>query len=426
MNNKVNVLIFPAGAELALEIYYSLRFNLHVEVFGASGKSDHAKYVYDKNHYFEGNYYINAPDFVEKFNQLIDRGNIHFIIPTHDTVALFLAQHREKINAIIVTSSYQAACIAREKKLTYSLFNEYSFCPKVYEYPFSEAIYPVFLKPNIGQGAKETCVVSSKEELFSITNQKSGLIACEYLPGEELSVDCFSNRNRDLLFVGPRTRERVQMGISFHSSPVQLTSEIRFIADTINKMVNIRGAWFFQIKKDQNGIFKLIEFAVRQATTMGLYRQLGVNFALLSIFDAMNMDVKILKNNIEIELDRSLMSRYKLQLEYDNVYIDFDDTIVINDKVNGEAIRYLYACKNNNIKIHLLTKHKLDLDQSLSKYCLSKTLFDEIILIGEHEDKTKYINPSKSIFIDNYFFDREKVSRTLNVPVFDVDAIECL
>ena len=40
---KWNVLIFPAGAENALEIYEALRYNLNVEVFGASGKKDFAE-----------------------------------------------------------------------------------------------------------------------------------------------------------------------------------------------------------------------------------------------------------------------------------------------------------------------------------------------------------------------------------------------
>lgn len=426
MNKKANILVFPAGAELALEIYNSLRYNLHIEVFGASGKSDHAKYVYDENHYFENDFYITNPDFIDKFNELIKKLKIDFIIPTHDTIVLFLAQHKEEINAKIITSPYKTALIAREKKLTYKLFKEFDFCPEIYEYPFVDVTFPIFLKPNIGEGGKGTCVVNNRETLLSKINNNSDLIVCEYLPNEELSVDCFSNKKGELLFVGPRTRERVQNGISFHSSSVPITPEIKEIAEKINKMVEIRGKWFFQIKKDRHGKFKLMEFAVRQASTMGLYRQLGVNFALLSIFDAMDMDVRILKNNYSIELDRCLFNRYKMNFEYNTVYIDFDDTIIIENKVNEIAIQYLYKCKNRNIRICLLTKHEFDLDESLNKYCLSKNLFDEIIVLKHNDNKTKFINPNKSIFIDNYFYDREKVSREINIPVFDVDAIGCL
>ena len=428
INKKINVLIFPAGSEIGFEIYNSLKYNIHVELFGASAKSDHARYVYNKNHYFEENdYYITNARFIDKFNSLLRELKIDVVMPTHDSIALFLAQNRTMIIANILTSPYETALIAREKKLTYHLFQKFDFCPMVYEYPYDNATFPVFLKPNIGQGAKGTCIVNNKEELLLKIDKNTDLLACEYLPGEELSVDCFTNRKHELLFVGPRSRERIQMGISFHSTSVPITPEVQEIAEIINKKVEIRGAWFFQIKKDGQGKFKLMEFAVRQASTMGLYRQIGINFALLSLFDSLDIDVKILNNDYtSIEVDRCLHNRYKINIEYNTVFIDFDDTIIVNDKVNEAALKYLYQCKNNRIKICLLTKHSFDLDESLQNYCIAKNLFDEIVVLKPDDDKTQYIDPVKSIFIDNYYYDRDKVSRELHIPVFDVDAIECL
>lgn len=425
-NEKVNVLVFPAGSEIGLEIYNSLKYNLHITLFGASGKPDHAKYIYKEGRYVETDLYISNPDFIEKFNAVLTQFNIDFIFPTHDSIVLFLAKHQDKIKAKVITSSYETTLIAREKKLTYDLFKAFDFCPEIYIAPFENISFPVFLKPNIGQGGKGTFLVDNKEELLLKINNDPDLLACEYLPGDELSVDCFSNRKGELLFVGPRIRERIQMGISFQTSVVSLTPEIKLIAEKLNEILKFRGAWFFQVKKDKNGKFKLMEFAARQSSTMGLYRQVGVNFALLSIFDAQEIDVKIIKHDLFISLDRCLYNRYNLELEYDRVYIDFDDTIIVEDKVNQTALQYLYQCKNNKIKICLLTKHRYDLDESLNKYCLAKNLFDEIILLGPEDDKAKYIEPNGSIFIDNYFFDREKISNELKIPVFDVDAIESL
>ena len=57
--DKIRVLIFPAGAENALEIYDAIRYNVNIEAFGVSGKADHAQFVYDEEHYFESeDYYI--------------------------------------------------------------------------------------------------------------------------------------------------------------------------------------------------------------------------------------------------------------------------------------------------------------------------------------------------------------------------------
>ncbi len=426
MIKKNNILIFPAGSEIGLEIHNSLKYNLHVELYGASGKSDHAKYIYDEDHYLEDDFYIDKPNFIDKLNAVINRFNIDYIFPTHDSIVEFLAREQANIKAIVLTSPHKTTLIAREKKRTYDLFSVEDFCPQVYDPPFENLEYPVFLKPNRGQGGKGTYLVHSKAELTSKTQQEPDLIACEFLPGEELSIDCFTNKDGKLLFVGPRARVRVEMGIAFTTYTVPLTEELQSLALHLNNNLVFRGAWFFQVKKDRNAKFKLLEFAARQASTMMLYRQVGINFALLSIFDAKGIDVSILNSNFNVSLDRCLHNSYKTDLKYNRVYIDFDDTIIIREKVNSVALSYMYQCKNKGIHITLITKHRYDLDETLTRYCLSKNLFDEIIILQENDAKFNFIKDKNSIFIDNYFFDREEVLRELGIPVFDVDAIECL
>jgi hypothetical protein len=423
---KKNVLIFPAGSEIAIEIFHSLKYNLHFDIFGASGKSDHAGFLYDAAHYSEDNYYIGAPDFIEKFNALLTRWNIQFVFPTHDTITLFLKQNQEKLNAIVIGSEPETSLIAREKKRTYALFSQEPFCPKVYTEPYNALTFPVFAKPDQGQGGKGAFVCHHRAEFDQKMQGAEDMVVTEYLPGDELSVDCFTDRKGHLHFIGPRTRERVQIGISFRSVKTTLTAEIKYIAETINAALKIRGAWFFQIKKDAEGKYKLLEFAVRQASTMGLYRQVGVNFALLSLFDAMDKDISILVNEYPITLDRCLYNRYRIDYEYNKVYIDFDDTLIVNDEVNTDAIRYIYHCHNKGIKTILITKHRLDLDETLNRFHLSRNMFDEVIHISMDDDKTKYMDPEKSIFIDNHFADRKHVQDKLNMPVFDVDAIDSL
>jgi hypothetical protein len=423
---RSNVLIFPAGSEIGIEIFHALRYNLHIELFGASGKPDHARYLYDSKHYIEGDYYIEQENFCESFNRLLEFYKIDYIFPTHDSIALFLALHQDKISAIAITSDANTALVAREKKKTYEVFSEFDFCPKTFQYPSQDITFPVFIKPNKGQGGKQAFLIHSFIELqFALSNDIDYVI-CENLPGDELSVDCFTDSTGSLLFVGPRTRERVQMGISFHSQTVTLTDEIKYIAAVINKRLTIKGAWFFQVKRDIAGKYKLLEFAVRNASTMGLYRQLGINFPLLSLFDRMGKPVSLLLNNYSISLDRCLYNRYKLDFIYERVYIDFDDTVIVNGKVNVTAIRYLYDCRNRGIDIVLLTKHLYALDETLSQFAISKALFDKIIQIEMNENKADFIQPDRAIFIDNFFFDRQAVLNRWGIPVFDVDAIESL
>jgi hypothetical protein len=57
---------------------------------------------------------------------------------------------------------------------------------------------------------------------------------------------------------------------------------------------------------------------------------------------------------------------------------------------------------------------------------IAESLFERIIHISDSESKWQFISPSDAIFIDNYWFDRREVKEKLGIPVFDVDAIECL
>jgi len=424
---KYNILIFPAGSEIALEIYDSLKYNLHFNVFGASGKPDHAKYSYPLDHYIEGeDLYITGNNFTQNFNKVLETYNIDYIFPTHDSVALYLSEHQHLVHATLICSDQKTTRIARSKKKIYQALKGCPFIPHIFDRIDEIMEYPVFLKPDIGEGGMNTWIANNRVELNDICSKVDDLIVSEYLPGEEFSIDCFTNREGELLFVGPRTRQRVTIGISFHSERIPLSKEILEIAHKLNEYFSFRGAWFFQVKTDKAGQPKLMEFAIRQASTMGLYRQLGVNFALLSLFDFIGYDVKVLLNDYEIVLDRCLHNEYKLSYDYNRIYVDFDDTLIMNDKVNTLLMRLIYQCINSNKQVILLTKHACDLDESLSKYRIGRELFDEIILIKPEDKKADYIVTSKAIFIDNYFPERLYVKEICNIPVFDVDAIECL
>lgn len=426
VNEKHRVLIFPAGSEIGLEIYHALKYSHHVELFGASGKSDHAAYVYDDAHYREDAFYVDQPDFIERFNRLLHELKIEFIYPTHDTIAHFLAVHQGEIDARVLTSCAETNRIARSKRQTYLTFEQFGICPALFAAPYDELAFPVFLKPDDGQGGKGTHTAESATDLAFYLGKNPSLLVTELLPGEELSVDCFTDFNGTLQFIGPRTRERIQMGISFRSTALPVSDEIRAMAHRINNTVALNGAWFFQVKKDGDGNFKLMEFAPRQSSTMGLYRHTGVNFALLTLFNAMGTQVEILQNDYAVQLDRCLHNRYKAGFEFQRVYIDFDETLVVGLHVHAMAMAFVYQCRNRHIPVVLLTKHRYDLMETLRTCGISEHLFEEIIQLEQAQDKSEFIDPAGAIFIDNYWFDRRAVKEKLGIPVFDVDGIECL
>ena len=424
--DKINVLIFPSGGENAINIYDSLKYNLHFELFGATSVDDYSKYIYKQNNFSFDNYYISNDDFIDKFNKMLNDFSINYIIPTHDTIALYLIENQNNINAKVICSPLETTRIAHSKKQIFEELKNKAYCPKIFASIEEIDKYPVFLKPDVGAGAKGTFLAKNKVEVDKFIDRNKNMVISEYLPGEELTVDCFTNNKGNLIFVGPRTRERITMGISFTSNTVKLDTEIEQIANDLNSTFKFNGAWFFQVKKDISNKYKIMEFSVRQAGTMALYRELGVNFAALSIFDAMGMDVNVLYNDYNLTLDRRLKNAYKFDYDFDKVYIDFDDTIIVKNKINTVAMTFLYQCINKNKKIYLITKHEGNIKEELKKYKIDIGIFDEIILLKENEKKSDFIDNKNSIFIDNYYLERKLVYENNNIPVFDVDAIECL
>ncbi|NUM41850.1 MAG: ATP-grasp domain-containing protein [Leptospiraceae bacterium] len=426
MNKPIRVLIFPCGKENGLEIYQSLRYAVNITVFGASSIRDHGAFVYEN--YISGVPFIQDDSFIDEFEKIINKNKIDLVIPTHDSVSLFLAKNRSLLSAIIVAPNVTSAQICRDKKLTYDILKGNAFLPDIFslESVIHDNKFPVFVKPRIGEGGKNTMLCHNKDDLKKNIPREDDYLISEYLPGEELTVDCFTDKKGELLFVGPRSRNRVVNGISYNATRYSLTQEIHSIAKTIGESIPMRGLWYFQVKKDIYGFFKLLEVSCRTAGTMVFYRMLGVNFALLSVYDYLEYDVEVLFNNIGIELDRTIRNRFLLTIEFDVVYIDYDDTIIIKNLVNEMAIAFIYQMINQGKKIILITKHEGDIYTSLNKYRIAPNIFYEIIHLNTNQFKSGFIKSEKAILIDNDFKTRKEVHSILGIPVFDVDAIEGL
>lgn len=90
----------------------------------------------------------------------------------------------------------------RNKKLTYDLFKSYDFCPIIFK-DFSTL--PVFIKPIDGQGGKGTKIVETENDV-PLEFDSNQYIISEYLPGEELTVDCLSDSKGQLIAVSPRKK----------------------------------------------------------------------------------------------------------------------------------------------------------------------------------------------------------------------------
>ena len=419
-DGKINVLIFPCESN-SNELHDALSYCFNVNLFGGSSVRRHGAFIY-KNYYHDLPY-VKSEGFLEAFNDYLDKNNIDVIMPTHDSIALFMAEHADEVHAIVVQSDVRTNRICRSKIQTHSCFNDCDFVPIRYTNEY-DVVYPAFAKPDVGEGGHGAFIANNAKELDIIDFQN--YLVTEFLPGDEVTVDCLTDKNGKLVCILPRTRERIFGGIAVNSRSLEATKEIRRIAEIINSRLSFTGLWYFQLKGDINGEMKLMEISTRCAGTMCVSRARGYNLPLLTVYTAMGYDISVVNESMEVEMDRALIARYNMHLDYDTVYIDFDDTITLREEINPLAMFFLYQCHNKGIKVVLLTRHIKDIHESLAKYAVSENLFSSIVYVPENEPKSSCITEPKSIFIDNMFKERQEVANKCHIPVFDADGFEFL
>ena len=415
----INVLVFPAGEVNSMELHDALSTCVNVNLFGLSSIDRHGGYVFEN--YSSDVPLIDSPLFFNRFNEYIEKNKIDLIFPTQDIIALFLVRNQNKIKAKIISGDIRTCEICFDKKETYNLFADCDFTPKTYSFVKK---FPIFVKPRIGRGSIGAFLATKEEDLGGII--RDDYVFCEYLSGDEYTVDCLTDRFGKLIYVSPRTRGRVLAGMTAAGETVVADNQFIGIAEKINSRMNFLGLWCFQVKKDSANNLKLLEISTRIPCGMALTRAKNVNLPLLSVYIAMGLDVSVSPNNYQVKMDSTLIRRFNINVNYDTVYIDFDDTIIVRGKINLKAIWFLYQCKNKGKRIILISKHSCSIRESLNKFNIDTHIFDEIIQIPMSELKSKFITERNAIFIDNAFVEREDVALRCKIPVFDVDCFDFL
>ena len=420
----INVGVFPSGSEVSLEVSRSLKYSKDINLIGLGSTSDYGQVAFENN--ISTLPFFTKPNFISSLNKAVKSLNIRFLIPGMDEVAYFLKSNEEEIGCEVVYASLETAEIIRRKSRTYAALEGCVPTPFIYDKDHINAStnLPIFCKPDIGYGSNGARKVETLAQLNQIIKEDmGGNIYTEYLPGEELTIDCFSNNNSEILFAGPRKRDRIRAGISVATKPVDLTNEIDNLASSISKTLSMNGCWFFQIKKSATGEFKLMEVASRVSGSMATYRLMGMNFILLDLYQRLGFPISVPKLScVYSRLERAFDVKLVGGASFDSVYIDLDDCLIFKGYVNTDLISFLYGCRNKHIPIFLITRHARNLNKTLEQFRIS-TLFDDIFHITDGRPKSQLIQNDNPLFIDDSFTERQEVSKKINCKVASPDMI---
>lgn len=419
---KKNILVFPCGSEIGLDVYDGVKYSTYFHLIGAGSVNDHGKYVFED--YVGGLPFVTEPAFYNALKTVIADKRIDAVFPATDMAVTYLKRLEKDIGCPVITSPLETAELCLSKQKTYEALHGIIRTPAVYS--SKPKSFPVFVKPSIGHSSIGAKKIESQEALDKVLSETPGLLILEYLPGQEYTVDCFTDKNGILLFCAARQRNRIKDGISVNTSFVQDQEPFRKMAEAINTSISFRGAWFFQVKRADDDQLCLLEIAARFGGSSILCKAIGVNLPLMTLFDAFGFPVKIQQADYYVELDRALGNRYRCDIEYDIVYVDYDDCLILENKtVNIQMVQFLFKCLNQGKKLILLTKHDGDLTTDLKRFRLSG-LFDEIIHIKEGQEKYFYITGSKAVFIDDSFAERQRVIDFRHIPAFGPEMIDVL
>ncbi|MDO5447424.1 MAG: ATP-grasp domain-containing protein [Prevotellaceae bacterium] len=420
---KRNILVFPCGSEIGLDIHQCLKFSTFFNLIGGSSVDDHGRFVFKD--YVGDIPFVNAPDFAEKMKAIVVEKAIDAIYPSTDMALAVLKKIEGELGCKVIASSSETTDICLSKAKTYSVLKDAVRIPKIYSED-DEMEFPVFVKPNVGHSSIGAEKITTRDALNEKLNSGDDYLILECLTGEEYTVDCFTDRHGVLRYAAARKRNRVKAGISVNTSFVDNQDEFSQMAKEINSRIELRGAWFYQVKRDKNGQLCLLEVASRFGGSALLSCALGVNLPLLSIFDAFDYDVDVTPNAYNVELDRAFSNRYKTDIEYDTVYVDYDDCLILEKKyVNAGLVQFLYQCVNKGKRVVLLSKHDGDLESELVQFRV-KDIFDEVIHLPRESQKKDYIGEGKAIFIDDSFAERKDIHDATGMPVFAPEMIDVL
>jgi predicted ATP-grasp superfamily ATP-dependent carboligase len=425
---KAKVLVFPCGTEIANEIFASLHQNKTFDVVLASSVS--GTYCDFRGKDIHLLPYVTDEKFFDELCNLVKREQISYIFPAHDDAALVFSQLSEKIDAKIIGQSCKINEIVRYKDRTYDYFRNNLPIPQIYQSLDDVLTYPVFVKPKKGQGSFSAFPILNKTEAkrFSIQYDPQDFVIMEFLQGDEYTIDCFSDKGK-LVYFSARTREKTTNGISVISFLVDdafLISQFKKYAGIISESVSMHGVWFFQMKKDRAGNLKLLEIGPRVAGTMMLNRARGVNLVEMALYQSAGFDVSIAHNSqVGVGVGRALAPVFLHKYIYSALYVDFDDTLYLDDSfVNTDLIKLIFQCKNKYIPVHLITKNqKKNLEHVLTEYGL-RSVFSSIIHLNSNDRKSDFM-VGRAMLIDDSFKERKEAIEA-GFYALSVDAVNVL
>ncbi len=268
----------------------------------------------------------NEENFISALLSFCQKKNIQIILPLVTKELLLLAANKsffEKAGIKVLVSSREAMEIANDKSACYKYLAqkniaipEFGIVNNINEFiktatNLGYPAMPFCFKPSQSNGSRGFRIVDDAiDEWDQLFNQKPyntfitysnalkilssktfpQLLASEYLPGDEYSVDCLAQHGEAKLIV-PRIRKKMINGISVQGEFLNDPLIINYCKKII-EAIELHGNIGIQVKKRNNGQPLLLEINPRVQGTIVAGLGAGINLPLLAIKQEMGLSIE--------------------------------------------------------------------------------------------------------------------------------------
>ncbi|GAA2060978.1 ATP-grasp domain-containing protein [Leifsonia soli] len=139
--------------------------------------------------------------------------------------------------------------------------------------------FPVIIKPRSGAGSRGVRLIADRGTLEALGTDES-IIIQENLPGEEFSVDVLAGLDGGVIAAVPRSRERVDSGVSIAGRTVR-RPELSDTAAAVARAIGLTGVANVQLRYSSEGTPALLEVNPRFPGAMPLTIAAGVDMPSL-------------------------------------------------------------------------------------------------------------------------------------------------
>jgi len=427
----MRILLIPGTTQIAAEYLRAIKPSRNSVLYGAGSDLFHNLCSeYEDYDFLSRDLNEIHPRVVQR---LIQKHSIDVVVPCHDDWVVTLSQMAKQLEAVCIVPTPENSLVLRSKRATYLKLSKSISLPQTFTDVDTIVKYPVFIKPDKGQGSRNTQLINSVEELKHLVGDSSGIfqeewVVSEFLSGAEFTVDNFTDIHGRLLYSSTRQRIMTHSGISSHTKTFPEFDDSNW-ARNILECIPITGAWFFQYKFNSEGKAKLLEVAARPAGASGINRLFGINLPLLNVQQAMGHNLEIVdskevvtikKSDLTGELDAFFQSR-----RFNKVYVNFDDTLVSWKNVTPTltpVVEFIKRAKAPNRQFILISKHRGPLLDLLATFHI-KSLFDQIIHITDSTSKVDLmeVSDSDTLFIDDSFSERRQAKQRFGASIVTID-----